>query len=342
MRALEKEGWLKVLHPHWSVAKIEASDLGHVIKQRQMMNDLGYSVETGPIVMYFLTRRMSDKDIAEIQRMIPRRDFVDKWKHLESGAHDLAKKLTGKEASTPSGAWKILSSAAPENILFLSVTTKQQAVDQKLKNFFSKWRQVREKLPFPEMAEMRITPQLPEYPEDPGRSIPAAAGWQAALAQRDHQLPEAVRAAAAAATAGAQARTRQSGCCCAAAPGAEAAPAPAKRGRKPKGAGAPVAPRRPPPVVPAPAPRRSLLAVRQEACRACRGAEEDCSARPGKVCAEESRSRQVSRRSSQAGAEKGSEEEACGKESLPPRSLPAKKARPRRSVAEARLRLVRC
>ena len=95
--------------------------------------------------------------------MIPRRDFVDKWKHLESGAHDLAKKLTSKEAATTSGAWKILSSAAPENILFLSLTTKQQAVDQKLKNFFSKWRQVKEKLPFPEMAEMRITAQLPEY-----------------------------------------------------------------------------------------------------------------------------------------------------------------------------------
>ena len=28
MRALEKDGWLKVLHPHWTVAKAEASDLG--------------------------------------------------------------------------------------------------------------------------------------------------------------------------------------------------------------------------------------------------------------------------------------------------------------------------
>jgi len=164
MRALEKEGWLKVLHPHWSLAKIDSGDIGQLVKTRQLMNDLGYSVETGPIVMYFLTRKMSDKDTSEIQRMIPRRDFVDKWKRLESSAHDLAKKLTGKDANVPSGAWRILSQAAPENILFLSLTTRQQAVDLKLKNFFGKWRQVREKLPFPEMAELRITPQLPEYP----------------------------------------------------------------------------------------------------------------------------------------------------------------------------------
>ena len=163
MRALEKEGWLKVLHPHWTVAKAEASDLGHAIKLRQAMADLGYSLESGPMAMYFLTRKMSDKDIAEIQRMIPRRDFVEKWKHLEHDAQDLAKKLTGKAAGTNSGSWKILTEAKPENILFLSLTTKQQAVDQKLKNFLVKWRQVREKLPYAEMTEMRITAQLPEY-----------------------------------------------------------------------------------------------------------------------------------------------------------------------------------
>lgn len=163
MRVLDKEGWLKVLHPHWSVAKVDTSELGQVVKTRQMINDLGYSVEAGPIVMYFLTRRMGDKDTSEIQRMIPRRDFVDKWKRLESGARDLAKKLTSKEAGTPSRSWKVLSQASPENILFLSLTTKQQPVDQKLKNFFTKWRQMKEKLPLPEMAELRITPQLPEY-----------------------------------------------------------------------------------------------------------------------------------------------------------------------------------
>lgn len=165
MRALEREGWLKVLHPHLSVAKAEASDLGHAIKLRQTLSDLGYSAETGPMTMYLLTRKMSDKDVSEIQRMIPRRDFVDKWKHLEHDAQDLAKKLGGRDAASNSGSWKILSHAAPERILFLSLTTRQSAIDQKIKNFLTKWRQVREKLPFPEMAEMRITAQLPEYPK---------------------------------------------------------------------------------------------------------------------------------------------------------------------------------
>jgi tRNA nucleotidyltransferase (CCA-adding enzyme) len=239
MRALEKEGWLKILHPHWTMAKVESSELGQVIKTRQMMNDLGYSVETGPIVMYFLTRRMNDKDVSEIQRMIPRRDFVDKWKHLESGAHDLAKRLTSKEAGTPSGTWKLLSNASPENVLFLGITTKQQTVDQKLKNFFTKWRQVKEKLPFPEMAEMRITAQLPEYQQIMDQAfLMLLDGKLRSHNEIVHFLkpyepppppppPAPKRGRGKAAAAGA-----------AATPSPEGA-APAKRGRKPKAAAAP-------------------------------------------------------------------------------------------------------
>jgi tRNA nucleotidyltransferase/poly(A) polymerase len=249
MRALEREGWLKILHPHWTMAKVDASDVGQVVKIRQQMNELGYLVETGPIAMYFLTKKMGDKDVSDIQRMIPRRDFVEKWKHLESGAHDLAKKLTGKEAGTTSGAWKVFTQATPENILFLTLTTRQQAVDQKIKNFFGKWRQVKEKLPFPEMAEMRITPQLPEYPEimekaflllldGKLRSHTEIVNFLKPYEPPPPPPPPAPK------------RGRGKAAAAAAAPGG-AAPAPAKRGRKPKG-GAPVA--APAPAVPAAAP----------------------------------------------------------------------------------------
>ena len=185
--------------------------------------------------------------------MIPRRDFVDKWKHLEQRAHDLTKKLTSKEASVPSGSWKILTSTPPENILFLSLTTRQQAVDQKLKNFFGKWRQMKDKLPFPEMPELRITPQLPEYQkildeafllllDGKLRSHTEIMNFLKPYEPPPPPPPPAVKrgrgkAVAAAATA----------------PGTQAA-APAKpRGRKPKGGAVPV---------PAPAPAAPVQEVK--------------------------------------------------------------------------------
>jgi len=165
LKAYEKEGWLKVLNSHWSTAKVDTGGLGALIKTRQQMNELGYTPEVAPAVLYFLTERLGDKDISDLRRAIPRKDLVEAWKDLEDNAHSLAKRLTGKEAATPSRTWQLLSSARPEMVLFLAITARQQAVAQKIKNFFTKWRQVKQKIPLPEMTELRITAEMPEYPK---------------------------------------------------------------------------------------------------------------------------------------------------------------------------------
>src|SRR6266852_246340 len=165
LKAYEKEGWLKVLNPRWSSAKADTAGLGALMKTRQQMNELGYTPEVAPAVLYFLTERLGDKDISDLRRAIPRKDLVEAWKDLDSNAHSLAKRLTGKEAATPSRTWQLLSSARPEMILFLAITARQQAVAQKIKNFFTKWRQVQQKIPLPEMTELHITPQMATYPK---------------------------------------------------------------------------------------------------------------------------------------------------------------------------------
>jgi tRNA nucleotidyltransferase (CCA-adding enzyme) len=165
LKAYEKEGWLKVLNPRWSTAKVDTAGLGALMKTRQQMNELGYTPEVSPAVLYFLTERMGDKDISDLRKAIPRKDLVEAWKDLDANAHSLAKRLTGKEAATPSRTWQLLSSARPEMILFLAITARQQAVAQKIKNFFTKWRQVQQKIPLLEMTELHITPQMPAYPK---------------------------------------------------------------------------------------------------------------------------------------------------------------------------------
>jgi hypothetical protein len=139
--------------------------LGALMKTRQQMNELGYTPEVAPAVLHFLTERLGDKDIADLRRAIPRKDLVEAWKDLDSNAHTLAKRLMGKEAATPSRTWQLLSSARPEMILFLAITARQQSVAQKIKNFFTKWRQVQQKVPLPEMTELHITPQIAAYPK---------------------------------------------------------------------------------------------------------------------------------------------------------------------------------
>lgn len=163
LKVYEKEGWLKVLNSRWTSAKVDSAGLSALMKTRQQMNELGYAPDVAAAVLYFLTERLSEKDVADLRRAIPRKDLVEAWKDLEDNARNLAKRLSGKEAATPSRAWQLLSSARPEMILFLAVTARQQTVAQKIKNFFTKWRQVQQKIPLPEMTELHITPQLPAY-----------------------------------------------------------------------------------------------------------------------------------------------------------------------------------
>ena len=154
-----------MLHPHWSSAKVDTNGLAQLMKTRQQMVDLGYTVDPSAAVMHFLTARLSDKDIADLRRQIPRKDLIESWRDIEEHAKVLAKRLTGKEAATPSRTWNLLSAARPEMILFLAVTARHQTVAGKIKNFLTKWRQVQQRIPLPEMTELLITPALPEYPK---------------------------------------------------------------------------------------------------------------------------------------------------------------------------------
>jgi len=163
MRALEKEGWLQVLSRHWSIAKIDIPGLTLLTKGKQQMFDLGYSFSAAASVLYLLTKRLPEKDAADLRRQIPRHDLVEAWQNLESESKHLSKLLSGKESATPSRTWQVLSAADPETILFTEITSKQQAILQKIGNFLGKWRQMKQKLPMAEMAELRITPSLPEY-----------------------------------------------------------------------------------------------------------------------------------------------------------------------------------
>ena len=163
LRALEKEGWLKVLSPHWTVARVEVPGLSQVLKMRQQAMDHGYSADLSSAVLYFITRRLESREQAAALKSIPRKALVEKSRKLHDEARALATRLAGKEAATPSRAWRVLSESPVETILFLETTTRQQAVRQKIRNFYGKWRQLRQKLPFAEMAELGITPALPAY-----------------------------------------------------------------------------------------------------------------------------------------------------------------------------------
>src|SRR5262244_3355454 len=83
VRTLEREGWLKILSSHWTVAKVDTEGLSQLMKARQQMIDLGYAPDPAPAVIEFLTARLNDKETSDIRKAIPRRDLAEAWRDLE-------------------------------------------------------------------------------------------------------------------------------------------------------------------------------------------------------------------------------------------------------------------
>lgn len=163
MKAFEKEGWMKLLFPAWTTAKADVAGLTALQKTRQQLSDIGVQSDPAAARMYFLTNKMSEKDAHAMQKLLPRHHFVEQWRNVEDDAKALAKQLQAKEYAAPSATWKLLMSTRPELILFLDVTTRVSAVEQKIAAFLTKWPAYRQKMPLLKMTEMRITPELPVY-----------------------------------------------------------------------------------------------------------------------------------------------------------------------------------
>src|SRR5436305_12526426 len=72
VRILEKEGWLKVLSAHWTTAKVDVNGFSELVHTRQQMNELGYTPDPAAAVLQFLTAKLSDKEISDIRKLVPR------------------------------------------------------------------------------------------------------------------------------------------------------------------------------------------------------------------------------------------------------------------------------
>jgi tRNA nucleotidyltransferase (CCA-adding enzyme) len=165
LRTLEQQGWMKDLYPAWTVSKADAQGLGQLHELQTRLQMEGIYPDISAAAMELLTARMPPKDIAGLKKLFVRPGFVKEWERLDKEAEAFAAKLTAKESNTPSATWKLLTRSAAEPVLWLGLTGKGAAIQNKYKNFFTVWPEARQKVPTALMLEMRITPELERYPE---------------------------------------------------------------------------------------------------------------------------------------------------------------------------------
>ena len=165
LKALEAEDWMKVLCPAWTSAKADAEKLKalHDLAVDLLMQ--GVHADISAAQMQLLTAKMAPKDLAGLKKQLLRPGFVEEWNSLDSLATGFQKVLLSKQNQAPSATFKLFTTYDPEAILWLGFTSKDAAVKEKYHNFLKVWPEMRQRIPYALMQEMRIRPELPNYNE---------------------------------------------------------------------------------------------------------------------------------------------------------------------------------
>ncbi len=165
LQALEAEGWMKVLCAQWTAAKVDEARLKalHELVVELLMQ--GVHADISAAQMQLLTAKMAPKDLSTLKKGMLRPGFVEEWNSLDSVAAGFAKVLMAKENQTPSAAYKLFTTYDPEAVLWLGFTSKDAGVKDRYNNFLKVWPEMRQRIPYALMLEMRIRQELPNYDE---------------------------------------------------------------------------------------------------------------------------------------------------------------------------------
>jgi tRNA nucleotidyltransferase/poly(A) polymerase len=163
LKALESEGWMKQIFPAWTSAKADTRGFETLHETLVGLLMQGIQPDLAAAQMELLTAKLAPKEISALKRLFPQPGFVKHWEKLDHATKEFQKELLDKKNAAPSATWKLLTSHAPEPVLWLAYTTKSAPVQAKFKNFLTVWPEARQKIPTLLMQEMRITPELPGY-----------------------------------------------------------------------------------------------------------------------------------------------------------------------------------
>ena len=165
LRALEAEGWMKVLFPAWTSAKADEAKLNALHELAAQLQVQGIHPDMSAAQMQLLTTKLPSRDLSALKKSLLRPGFVEEWNKLDSLASGFQKALLSKQNAKPSACFKLFMSYDPEAVLWLGFVSKDKAVQERYNLFLKVWPEARQRIPHLLMQEMRITPELPVYGE---------------------------------------------------------------------------------------------------------------------------------------------------------------------------------
>ena len=166
LRALEAEGWMKVLFPAWTSAKADETKLTALHDLAVQLLLQGIHPDMSAAQMQLLTAKLLPRDLSTLKKSLLATGFRRGVEQARLACFRVRRNsCLSKQNAKPSACFKLFMSYDPEAILWLGFTSKDKAVKERFELFLKVWPEARQRIPYLLMQEMRITPELPIYAE---------------------------------------------------------------------------------------------------------------------------------------------------------------------------------
>ena len=171
LRALEAEGWMKVLFPAWNSAKADEEKLKALHDLAVELQMQGVHPDMSAAQMQLLTAKLDSKDLAALKKSLLRPDLSRsgiawmRWPRVREGPAVQAE-------CDAFGCLQAVHEPRSRGRSLAWIHQQKSAVQERYEQFLKVWPEARQRIPHALMQEMRITPELPELQRDCAGDLP--------------------------------------------------------------------------------------------------------------------------------------------------------------------------
>lgn len=162
---LEERGFYRLFHFEGKPTKQMLNSFAKFGKLRELLPpDMVWDCNYLPLFLHIATEGYTPKQKAAlIDALELEPGDVEQWKNLPASGRRLEKKLLALRGTKPEDIYLLLSKAAPEEVVYLFVESKNRLTQDRIKNHLQKYLWVAQEILDPEVIENGGEPGTPKY-----------------------------------------------------------------------------------------------------------------------------------------------------------------------------------
>ncbi len=163
LKSWESRELLHALHPHLARRRPDYDGLGRLARAAEQIASAGLKARLFAPIAWYVLRRLSPRERSlALHKMGLREAEISLVAKLEASARDAVKALKGRRTESPRDAYRFLECLPTGVMAFVESEFGNVRVNNKIRNYLTKWRPLRASLPAAELESLGVA-RGPEF-----------------------------------------------------------------------------------------------------------------------------------------------------------------------------------